>query len=58
MSDSLQRETAALLATCPKGLEELLADELRALGAEVDRSTVAGVHFHADMATAYRACLW
>ncbi|MCE8001347.1 bifunctional 23S rRNA (guanine(2069)-N(7))-methyltransferase RlmK/23S rRNA (guanine(2445)-N(2))-methyltransferase RlmL [Billgrantia ethanolica] len=58
MSDSLQRETSALLATCPKGLEELLADELRALGAEVGRSTVAGVHFRADRATAYRACLW
>ncbi|MCC5883476.1 MAG: bifunctional 23S rRNA (guanine(2069)-N(7))-methyltransferase RlmK/23S rRNA (guanine(2445)-N(2))-methyltransferase RlmL [Halomonas sp.] len=58
MSELMQRETRAFLATCPKGLEELLADELRTLGAEVDRTTVAGVHFHADLAGAYRACLW
>lgn len=47
-----------LLASCPKGLEELLADELRALGAEPVKTTVAGVHCHADLAAAYRACLW
>lgn len=58
MSESSQRETRAFLATCPKGLEELLADELRTLGADVDKTTVAGVHFHGALEAAYRACLW
>ncbi|SDI72220.1 bifunctional 23S rRNA (guanine(2069)-N(7))-methyltransferase RlmK/23S rRNA (guanine(2445)-N(2))-methyltransferase RlmL [Billgrantia gudaonensis] len=48
----------AFLATCPRGLEALLADELRELGGEPQKTTVAGVHFHADLAGAYRACLW
>ncbi|MGR2738965.1 bifunctional 23S rRNA (guanine(2069)-N(7))-methyltransferase RlmK/23S rRNA (guanine(2445)-N(2))-methyltransferase RlmL [Billgrantia sp. Q4P2] len=58
MSESSQRGTRTFLATCPKGLEELLADELRTLGAEPRKTTVAGVHFHADLEAAYRACLW
>lgn len=45
-------------ATCPKGIESLLADELRALGAEPVRETRAGVRFEGDLGTAYRACLW
>ncbi|MCE8015819.1 bifunctional 23S rRNA (guanine(2069)-N(7))-methyltransferase RlmK/23S rRNA (guanine(2445)-N(2))-methyltransferase RlmL [Halomonas sp. MCCC 1A17488] len=58
MSESSQRATRPFLATCPRGLEELLADELRALGAEPHKTTVAGVHFRADLEVAYRACLW
>ena len=58
MSESLQHETLAFLATCPKGLEELLAEELRALGTDPHKTTVAGVHFRADLGGAYRACLW
>ena len=45
-------------ATCPKGVESLLAVELRNLGAESTRETVAGVHFTGPSALAYRACLW
>lgn len=45
-------------ATCPKGLESLLADELRALGAEGVRETRAGVAFTGVLGIAYRACLW
>ncbi len=45
-------------ATCPKGIEALLADELSALGATATRETVAGVHFEGPLAVAYRACLW
>ena len=45
-------------ATCPKGLESLLAAELSALGASATRETVAGVHFDGPLALAYRACLW
>jgi 23S rRNA (guanine2445-N2)-methyltransferase / 23S rRNA (guanine2069-N7)-methyltransferase len=43
-------------ATCPKGLEYLLRDELAALGAEA-REALAGVRFEGDLACAYRACL-
>lgn len=47
-----------LFATCPKGLEYLLRDELRALGAHDAREALAGVHFGGTLALAYRACLW
>src|SRR5690606_30278270 len=47
-----------LFATCPKGLEYLLRDELRALGADDAREALAGVHFSGPLALAYRACLW
>lgn len=49
---------AAFFATCPKGIEELLASELAALGGDIAKTTVAGVHFHAPLEVAYRACLW
>lgn len=45
-------------ATCPKGLEALLAAELSTLGATTTRETVAGVYFSGPLALAYRACLW
>jgi 23S rRNA (guanine2445-N2)-methyltransferase / 23S rRNA (guanine2069-N7)-methyltransferase len=45
-------------ATCPKGLEYLLRDELTALGAADVREALAGVHFSGILETAYRACLW
>ena len=46
------------LATCPKGLELLLAEELQAIGAKGVKETVAAVHFQGSMEVAYRACLW
>jgi len=45
-------------ATCPKGLELLLRDELVALGATDVHEALAGAHFSGDKAVAYRACLW
>ncbi|PCK02240.1 MAG: bifunctional 23S rRNA (guanine(2069)-N(7))-methyltransferase RlmK/23S rRNA (guanine(2445)-N(2))-methyltransferase RlmL [Alteromonadaceae bacterium] len=45
-------------ATCPKGLEGLLSEELSSLGGESCRETVAGVYFRADLAVGYRCCLW
>ena len=45
-------------ATCPKGIEQLLAQELAGLGCADIRETVAGVSFRADMPTACRVCLW
>lgn len=58
MSESTQHPKQAFLATCPRGLEELLAEELHTLGAETYKTTVAGVHFHGSLEVAYRACLW
>ena len=45
-------------ASCPKGLEYLLVDELKTLGASDAREALAGVHLRGDLAVAYRACLW
>jgi 23S rRNA (guanine2445-N2)-methyltransferase / 23S rRNA (guanine2069-N7)-methyltransferase len=45
-------------ATCPKGIESLLADELRQLGAEAVKETRAGVAFEGTLTIGYRACLW
>ena len=46
------------MATCPKGLEHVLALELTELKAEGVQESVAGCYFSADLATAYRICLW
>jgi 23S rRNA (guanine2445-N2)-methyltransferase / 23S rRNA (guanine2069-N7)-methyltransferase len=51
-------EFEKFFASCPKGVESLLADELRALGATGVKETRAGVAFGGELATAYRACLW
>lgn len=55
---SLSVSTTNWFATCPKGLQSLLLEELSELGAETVRETVAGVHFSGPVAVAYRACLW
>lgn len=41
-------------ATCPRGLEKLLADELTSFGAKDVRSTDGGVGFSGDWPTCYR----
>ena len=56
MTESL--EDLEFTATCPKGLEGLLAQELRQLGAEDMREQPAAVHFRGPLALAYRCCLW
>ncbi|WP_018916659.1 bifunctional 23S rRNA (guanine(2069)-N(7))-methyltransferase RlmK/23S rRNA (guanine(2445)-N(2))-methyltransferase RlmL [Vreelandella zhanjiangensis] len=58
MTETSQNAPLNLLATCPKGIEGLLADELAALGATPGKTTVAGVYFSASQAIAYRVCLW
>jgi 23S rRNA (guanine2445-N2)-methyltransferase / 23S rRNA (guanine2069-N7)-methyltransferase len=45
-------------ATAPLGMELLLADELKALGAMEVAETRAGVSFGGTLETAYKACLW
>ncbi len=47
-----------LFATTPKGLELLLVDELKALGATEASEKLAGVNFTGDLTLAYKACLW
>lgn len=47
-----------LFATTPPGIEDLLATELAALGAEQIKPARAGAGFSGDLETAYRACLW
>jgi len=51
--DSLQ-----FLVSSPRGLSDLLARELVALGADDARERSTGVTFSGTLATAYRACLW
>jgi len=51
-------QNITFFATTPKGIELLLADELRALGATEAKETRAGVQFQGPLALAYRACLW
>lgn len=58
MTESNQNTLLNLLATCPKGIEGLLHDELTALGATPGKTTVAGVYFTASQTIAYRVCLW
>jgi 23S rRNA (guanine2445-N2)-methyltransferase / 23S rRNA (guanine2069-N7)-methyltransferase len=58
MTESNRTTALNLLATCPKGIEGLLHDELIALGAKPGKTTVAGVYFTASQAIAYRVCLW
>jgi putative N6-adenine-specific DNA methylase len=44
-------------ATCPRGLEALLADELKQVGASTIKPVDGGVSFSGDMAVCYRANL-
>ena len=47
-----------LFATVPKGMEHILARELRSLGANDLTSGLAGIAFEGDLELAYRVCLW
>jgi 23S rRNA (guanine2445-N2)-methyltransferase / 23S rRNA (guanine2069-N7)-methyltransferase len=47
-----------LFATCARGLEGVLADELRAVYARSVRPARAGVSFAGSIEVAYAACLW
>ena len=44
-------------ASCPRGLEPLLTEDLRAAGAADPRQTAGGVHFAGEWAVCYRANL-
>jgi 23S rRNA (guanine2445-N2)-methyltransferase / 23S rRNA (guanine2069-N7)-methyltransferase len=47
-----------LFATTPKAMEDILAEELKLLGAENVQPKMAGVSFQGNLEMAYRACLW
>jgi 23S rRNA (guanine2445-N2)-methyltransferase / 23S rRNA (guanine2069-N7)-methyltransferase len=58
MSAAAMSNVRTFFASCPKGLEYLLVDELKALGADAAREALAGVHFEGPIEFGYRACLW
>ncbi len=58
MSSTAITNAHAFFATCPKGLETLLLEELQSLGATAVKETVAGVYFDGPLVMGYRACLW
>ncbi|MCL2632741.1 MAG: bifunctional 23S rRNA (guanine(2069)-N(7))-methyltransferase RlmK/23S rRNA (guanine(2445)-N(2))-methyltransferase RlmL [Coriobacteriia bacterium] len=54
----IEQERYELFVTCSRGLENILAAELRLLGASRLRPLVNGVSLQAPLRIAYRACLW
>ncbi len=48
----------SVFVSCPKGLEYVLEDELKALGFGVNRVSPHGVYGEVDLAMIYRVCLW
>ncbi|MBU6470076.1 MAG: hypothetical protein KGQ68_05245 [Gammaproteobacteria bacterium] len=52
------RTERRFFATAARGLEPLVADELRALGAKDAKEERGGASFGGPLAQAYRACLW
>lgn len=45
-------------ATCPRYIEQLLAEELESLGIEGSKEAIGGVYFSTTQQRAYRVCLW
>lgn len=61
MDDSKQRDGGCELeysVLCPAGFEELLGDELRALGCRRVRPLRGSVAFFGSLRDGYRVCLW
>jgi 23S rRNA (guanine2445-N2)-methyltransferase / 23S rRNA (guanine2069-N7)-methyltransferase len=54
----LSDATHRFVAVAPRGLADLVAQELRELGAEGISAQAATVRFHGGLAVGYRACLW
>lgn len=47
-----------LFISCPKGLEYLLEDELKALGLQITRVSPHGVYGEGSLTMVYQLCLW
>jgi len=58
MVSTQSSSSSSWFATCPRGVERLLVEELQQLGASHTRETIAGVTFKGSQSVAYRACLW
>lgn len=58
MSEATPTNLIQLFITCPRGIETMLLEELRSLGAVECKETIGGVHAKSDVAGAYRICLW
>lgn len=52
------KQTLNFYATCPKGLEDLLVQEIQSLAGESVRQTIGAVYFNGTLALAYELCLW
>ena len=52
------KTSQAFIATAPRGLEDLLVEELSGIGISARRSGPGAVAFDGALADAYRACLW
>lgn len=48
----------SLFISCPKGLEYLLEEEMKAIGLQVTRVSPQGVFGEADLVVIYNICLW
>lgn len=53
----MSRASHRFFAVCPRGLQELLGEELRGIGAHSPSPVAGGVAFEADLATAWAANL-
>lgn len=49
--------SSTYMATCPKGIEHLLANELRALDVDSVQESIAACYFDSSQETAYKVCL-
>ena len=58
MQELTKGQPCEIFAVCPKGAEQLLADEIRHLGGEVIKESHLGVRWLGDLELAYRFCLW
>jgi 23S rRNA (guanine2445-N2)-methyltransferase / 23S rRNA (guanine2069-N7)-methyltransferase len=54
----VSRPVSRFFATCPAGVADLLAVELKELGATRARELKSGVEFEGELELGYRACMW
>jgi 23S rRNA (guanine2445-N2)-methyltransferase / 23S rRNA (guanine2069-N7)-methyltransferase len=50
--------THTFFVSCPKGIEDLLLDEIKALGILNINNSFSGVSFEGELKDAYKVCLW
>lgn len=55
---SMAEKPDVFTATCPGGLEALLAEEIASFGGKITRTGPGAVYLEGNRETAYRICLW